>query len=105
MSVDNQTVLKTNSTRKSNTVQRFFTGTHTFVYRLSSGKIGGRVGKSPVLLLTTTGRKTGQQRTIPLLYLNNGDNLILVASNGGAPTHPVWWLNLQANPKAIVEID
>jgi F420H(2)-dependent quinone reductase len=80
MSVDNQTVDKTNPTRKSNTVQRFFTGTHTFVYRLSSGKIGGRVGKSPALLLTTTGRKTGQQRTIPLLYLNDDDNLILVAS-------------------------
>jgi F420H(2)-dependent quinone reductase len=66
--------------------------------------MGGRLGISPVLLLTTTGRKTGKQHTIPLLYLNDGDNLILVASNGGAPIHPVWWLNLQANPEAVVEI-
>ena len=104
MSVVNQTVDKTKITRKTSTAQRFFTGINTFVYRISGGKIGGRLGKSLFLLLTTTGRKTGQQRTIPLFYLKDGDTLILVASNGGASTHPVWWLNLQANPKAIVEI-
>ena len=104
MLVEDQTGNKNRPTRRNNTAQRFFTGVHTFVYRLSGGKMGGRFGKSLVLLLTTTGRKTGQQRTIPLFYLKDGDNLILVASNGGSPTHPVWWLNLQANPKAVVEV-
>ena len=59
---------------------------------------------SPVLLLTTTGRKTGRWRTSPLLYLEDGENMVVVASNGGAPKHPAWWLNLEANPEATVEL-
>ena len=66
--------------------------------------MGGRLGKSPVLLLITTGRKTGKPRATPLFYLKDGDNIILVASNGGSTTHPTWWLNLQANPQAKVEL-
>jgi deazaflavin-dependent oxidoreductase (nitroreductase family) len=57
-----------------------------------------------VLLLTTTGRKSGRERTIPLLYLQDGEELVVVASNGGAPRHPAWWLNLEANPRATVEV-
>jgi len=57
-----------------------------------------------VLLLTTTGRKTGERRTIPLLYLEDGENLAVVASNGGAPKHPDWWLNLRVAPEAIAEV-
>lgn len=90
--------------RKTSTAQRIFTGIHTFFYRLSGGKMGGRLGKSPVLLLITTGRKTGKLRTTPLYYLKDSDNLILFASNGGSATHPTWWLNLQANPQAKVEL-
>ena len=56
------------------------------------------------MLLITTGRKTGKPRTTPLFYLKDGDNLILVTSNGGSATHPTWWLNLQANPQARVEL-
>ncbi len=104
MSVEQQKADTSSPARKSNVGQRFFTGAHTFFYRLSGGKLGGRLGKSPVLLLNTIGRKTGQPRTTPLLYLRDGDDVILVASNGGAPKHPVWWLNLQANPEAEVEI-
>jgi deazaflavin-dependent oxidoreductase (nitroreductase family) len=59
---------------------------------------------SPVLLLTTTGRKSGKERTVPLLYLGDGENMVVVASNGGTPKHPAWWLNLEANPEATVEI-
>lgn len=58
----------------------------------------------PVLLLTTTGRKSGKQHTVPLLYLADGTNLVLVASNGGAAKHPAWWLNLQAHPDVKIEI-
>ena len=104
MSVEQQKVDGNRAAKKSSTGQRLLTGTHTFFYRLSGGKLGGQLGKSPVLLLNTTGRKTGKQRTTPLLYLRDGDNLVLVASYGGAPTHPVWWLNLLAKPEAEVEI-
>jgi deazaflavin-dependent oxidoreductase (nitroreductase family) len=104
MPVENKTENKTPTASRSNTGQRLFTELHTFFYRLSGGKLGGHFGKGPVLLLTTTGRKTGKQRTTPLIYRQEDGNLILVASNGGAPTHPVWWLNLQAKPEAEVEI-
>ena len=104
MSVDQQKVDANTPAKKSNRGQRIFTGMHTFLYRLSGGKLGGKMFNSPVLLLNTIGRKTGQPRTTPLLYLKDGDNVILVASDGGAPKHPVWWLNLQAKPDAEVEI-
>ncbi len=84
--------------------QRVATKLHTFVYRVTGGRLGGRMVGAPVLLLTTTGRKTGKQRTSPLLYLEDGENLVIVASNGGAPRHPTWWLNLRAVPEASVEI-
>ncbi len=84
--------------------QRFVTNIHTFVYRLTGGRIGGRMVGSPVLLLTTVGRKSGKERTLPLLYLADDETIVLVASNGGAAKHPLWWLNLQAHPQARVQI-
>ena len=59
---------------------------------------------SPILLLITTGRRTGRERTTPLLYLKDGDAFAIVASNGGTPGHPAWWLNLKANPEAKVDL-
>ena len=59
---------------------------------------------SPVLLLLTTGRKSGKERTTPLLFLRDGVNYIMVASNGGTAGDPAWWLNLQKDPEAIVEV-
>ncbi len=85
-------------------VQRVVTGVHTLLYSLSSGRIGGRIVGSPVLLLTTIGRRSGKNRTLPLLYLADGATVVLVASNGGAAKHPQWWSNLQANPHARVQI-
>ena len=64
----------------------------------------GRMGKSPILLLNTVGRKTGRRRTSPLLYVMDGEDFVIIASKGGAPTHPAWYLNLKANPDATVEI-
>lgn len=84
--------------------QRAATRLHSFVYRATGGRVGGWLAACPVLLLTTTGRKTGKKRVSPLLYLEDGENLVVVASNGGAPKHPAWWLNLEANPEAMVEI-
>ena len=77
---------------------------HVRVYRLTRGRFVGRVGKAPILLLTTIGRRSGEPRTAPLLYLRDGERLVVVASFGGTPKHPVWYLNLTANPAVTVQI-
>jgi len=77
---------------------------HVRLYRLLGGRLVGRVGQAPILLLTTTGRRTGLARTSPLLYLRDGERLAIVASFGGHPTHPVWYLNLTANPEVYVQV-
>jgi len=79
-------------------------GTHAAIYRASDGKVAGRMFNSPLLLLTTTGRKTGKERTTPLLYVDDGEDLVVIASNGGAPYHPAWYLNLKANPDVSVRV-
>jgi deazaflavin-dependent oxidoreductase (nitroreductase family) len=68
---------------------------HTGLYRLTGGRMGGRMWNVPVLLLTATGRKTGKRRTTPLLYGRDGDNLVVIASKGGDPKHPAWYLNVR----------
>jgi deazaflavin-dependent oxidoreductase (nitroreductase family) len=86
------------------TVQKWATRLHTFLFRVTSGRVGGSLAGGPVLLLNTTGRKSGGRRTVPLLYLRDGDRYVLVASNGGTAKHPSWWSNLEANPEATVEV-
>jgi deazaflavin-dependent oxidoreductase (nitroreductase family) len=77
---------------------------NAWIYRLSKGKLGGTFGNAPVALLTTTGRKTGEPRVSPLLYLREGNRVVLVASKGGSDKNPLWYLNLKANPKVSVQI-
>ena len=77
---------------------------HIGVYRLTGGGVLGKVAGAPVLLLTTTGRRTGKLRTWPLLYLVQGDTYVVVASNSGSPTHPSWYLNLRSNPAATIQL-
>jgi len=74
------------------------------LYRLSGGRIGGRINRAPVLLLTTTGRKSRQQRTAPVVYLAEDENLVVIGSNAGHGRAPAWSLNLKANPEAEVEV-
>jgi deazaflavin-dependent oxidoreductase (nitroreductase family) len=74
------------------------------LYRLSRGRLMSTVGKAPVLLLTSTGRRSGQQRTAPVLYLTDGARLVVIGSNAGNVRTPAWSLNLQDNPDAEVEI-
>jgi len=84
--------------------QRAATKLHSFVYCATNGRIGGRILGGPVLLLTTTGRKSGRERTVPLLYVKDGEDLVVVGSNGGTASQPAWWLNLIENPEAVVEV-
>jgi deazaflavin-dependent oxidoreductase (nitroreductase family) len=73
------------------------------LYRLSGGRVGGKVGRAPVLLLTTRGRRSGQRRTAPVVYLADGENVIVINTNAGNARVPAWSLNLKANPEAEVE--
>ena len=77
---------------------------HTRLYRLTRGRIGHRAAGLASLLLTTTGRRSGQPRTVALTYVPAGRDYVVVASNGGSDRPPAWWLNLQTRPEAIVEV-
>ncbi len=91
--------------RAANVVIKIMSALNIWVYRLSGGKIGGKFLRgAPVCLVTTTGRKSGQPRTAPLLYLADGTRVVIVASKGGMAKHPVWYLNLVANSRCTVEI-
>jgi deazaflavin-dependent oxidoreductase (nitroreductase family) len=82
---------------------RCVTATHTTLYRLTGGWVGGWVGV-PILLLTTQGRRSGRRRTQPLLYLSTDAGYALVASYGGSDRHPDWYLNLEANPEVEIQV-
>lgn len=73
------------------------------LYRATKGRLFGKVRHSPVLLLTTTGRRSGVQRTAPVLYMREGRSYIVVGSNAGSARAPAWSLNLKANPSAKVQ--
>jgi F420H(2)-dependent quinone reductase len=84
---------------------------HTRMYRATGGRLGKnwRIGSAvrqpvPVCLLTTTGRKSGQSRTVPLVFMRDGANIVLVASKGGLPDNPQWYGNVKANPAVEIEI-
>lgn len=73
-------------------------------FRANGGETSGPFKGRPLLLLTTTGAKSGESRTTPLVYTRDGDRVVIIASMGGAPKHPAWYLNLRANPDATIEI-
>ncbi len=77
---------------------------HRGVYRLTRGLVGRRLVHNDMLLLTTSGRRTGTKHTVPLLYLHDRDRLVVIASWGGRPRHPEWYLNLVAEPLAVVQV-
>jgi deazaflavin-dependent oxidoreductase (nitroreductase family) len=78
---------------------------HTAVYRATGGRIGHRVpGAPPMLLLDHVGAKSGAKRTSPLVYVRDGENVVLVASKGGYPKNPGWFYNLEANPDTEVQV-
>jgi deazaflavin-dependent oxidoreductase (nitroreductase family) len=75
---------------------------HRFWYRVSGGRIGAKIAGLPVLELRTTGRKTGQARSVLLTYLKDPRGFIVIASNAGSTDDPAWWRNLQSSPTATV---
>jgi deazaflavin-dependent oxidoreductase (nitroreductase family) len=85
-------------------MMRIASALHSFAYRSTAGRLGGKLGRLPVLLLTTVGRKTGERRTVPLVYLRDGNDIVIVGSNGGHDWHPAWFHNLLAMPAAEVRI-
>jgi deazaflavin-dependent oxidoreductase (nitroreductase family) len=85
-------------------MKRLATRAHAFVYRLTRGRLGGRVGGLPVLLLETTGRRTGRQRTTPVEFMRVDGAYVVVAANSGAPRPPAWYLNLRERPQTRVQL-
>jgi deazaflavin-dependent oxidoreductase (nitroreductase family) len=77
---------------------------HVRRYRETDGEVGYTWNGVPTLLLTTTGRKSGLARTTPLIFGRDGDDYLVVASMGGAPAHPKWYLNLTAGPEAEIQV-
>lgn len=75
---------------------------HKTLFRLSGGRLGARLVDNDILLLTSTGHRTGKPHTVPLLFLRDGENLAVIASYGGRPTHPAWYLNLRQDPEVTV---
>jgi deazaflavin-dependent oxidoreductase (nitroreductase family) len=73
-------------------------------FRANEGKVGGSWEGRDLLLLTTTGRKSGRRHTTPIVFSRDGDRLLVYASKGGAPKHPDWYLNLVADPHVTVEV-
>jgi deazaflavin-dependent oxidoreductase (nitroreductase family) len=73
-------------------------------FRAERGKPGGSWEGRPLLLLTTTGARSGRAHTTPIMYVPDGDHLIVIASNAGAPAHPDWYRNLVAHPRVTVEV-
>ena len=88
------------SERVVRSLNRLAARVHPIVYRRGLVR---SLGKAPVILLTTTGRKAGRRITTPLCSVRDGDAFIVIASNGGQDWYPSWWLNLKANPEALVE--
>ena len=78
---------------------------HRILFRATRGAVGRRLVDNDMLLLTTTGRRSGTARTVPLLYLTEGESVIVIASWGGRPTHPEWYLNLVANPEVVIQVE
>lgn len=73
-------------------------------FRANGGAVGGPFASAPLVLITHTGAKSGTRRTSPLVFSRDGERLVIIASKGGAPTHPHWYLNMVANPSVTVEL-
>jgi deazaflavin-dependent oxidoreductase (nitroreductase family) len=88
-----------------NPLLKAFIGAHVGLYKMSGGKLGGSMSGGKLLLLSTTGRKTGKSRTVPLMFIEDDKgNPVIAASFGGAPSHPAWFNNIEKNPSVRYQI-
>jgi deazaflavin-dependent oxidoreductase (nitroreductase family) len=83
---------------------KWFMAVNTFILRITRGRLGSKLGTQTILILHTIGRKSGQERAIPIAYFNYGEAYLIVASNWGKDKNPDWYLNLKQNPHAGLEI-
>jgi len=83
---------------------KLFKNIQIAVFRWTNGRSMSSMNGMPLLLLTTVGRKTGHPRTTPVMYIRDGDDYVITASNGGSDKHPAWFYNLQASPQAQIEV-
>lgn len=84
-------------------LNNLLTSSNRALYRASGGRIGGRFAGAPTYLLVTRGRRSGTERTHPLLFIEDGENLVVAASNFGQQNHPSWYLNLKSDPEVWVQ--
>jgi F420H(2)-dependent quinone reductase len=85
-------------------VLKFISRANVFIYRLSGGRLWNTMQGSPICLVSMTGRKSGRRITMPLMYTPHGEDVLIVASLGGAPKHPVWYHNIVANPEVSIQV-
>ncbi len=86
-----------------NPIGRLLIAGHVGLYRMSNGRFGSQISGLPVALVTTTGRKTGKLRTVPVASFEDGGDVLVIASYGGAPKHPAWFQNMMAKPEVTVQ--
>jgi deazaflavin-dependent oxidoreductase (nitroreductase family) len=86
-----------------NPIMKLFLGANIFIFRATGGKIGSSMFGGHVLLLTTKGSKSGKNRTVPVMYFQDGKARVVIASAGGSPVHPAWYKNLSQYPAVVVE--
>lgn len=86
-------------------IARVITRCNIWMLKISGGRLGNSFLGVPIMMMTTIGRKSGKPRTLPIYYLQDGERIVLVASNGGLPSDPVWYLNAMANPAIVVQLN
>jgi deazaflavin-dependent oxidoreductase (nitroreductase family) len=84
---------------------QLFMGVSTFLIHISRGKVGSRLGKQTILLMHTTGRKTGKNYITPIAYFTTGSSFYVIASNWGQPHNAAWYYNLQTQPETVIEVN
>ncbi len=103
MTETSHTSRKVESKPRSRAIARLYTRLNVLVYQLSKGRLMNTIQGRPICLVDMIGAKSGDKRTTPLVYVPDGDALLLVASMGGAPTHPAWYYNLKATPQVTID--
>jgi deazaflavin-dependent oxidoreductase (nitroreductase family) len=83
---------------------KIFTATNGFVFRVTNGRLGSKLGRQSILLLHTRGRKSGKSYTTSLSYYRDGKNYVLVGTSWGNENHPDWYLNLLQNPRTTIQV-